>query len=256
MKRSIRGILLALVAVSLPALAWGPDGHRIVAQIAFDHMTPQAQAAVTAELKAANEPEPTLPGIANWADQVRDPESAPLHYLNMPKGDCHYVAERDCPDGKCVIGGIESSIAVLKDINSPEPRRIVALKNLVHFVGDIHQPLHEGLAIDKGGNTVQLQWAGKGSNLHRVWDSGLITAIDPDWEDFEKKLTDREVKADWIGFSPSGWAEASCVIAQSDGLYPSTTTPGAEYVRRWAPVVEDQLTIAGLRLAAILNRLY
>lgn len=246
----------ALLLVTLPVFAWGPDGHRIVAQIAFDHMTPQAQAAVMAELKAANEPEPSLPGIANWADQVRDPDSAPLHYLNMPKGDCHYVAARDCPDGKCVIGGIESAIAVLKNVDSPESQRIVALKNLVHFVGDIHQPLHEGLAEDKGGNTVQLQWAGKGSNLHRVWDSGLITSIDPDWRDFELKLSHRVVDADWVTLAPARWAEASCSIAQSEGLYPPTTTPGPEYVKRWEPVVEEQLTIAGLRLAAILNQLY
>lgn len=257
-----RGLLPKVLPILLlglafaPAQAWGPDGHRIVAQIAFDHLTPQAQAAVSAELKAAGEPDPTLPGVANWADQVRDPETGPLHYVNMPKDDCRYQAPRDCPDGKCVVGAIESSIAVLRSVDSPESRRIVALKNLVHFVGDIHQPLHAGRAEDKGGNTVQLVWAGKGSNLHRVWDSGLITTIDPDWQDYEKTLRHREIRTDWVTPSPAAWAEASCRIVQDPDFYPSSTQPGPEYVSRWRPVVDDQLTTAGLRLAAILNRLY
>lgn len=254
MKNGIVAGLLLLAAV--PAYAWGPEGHRIVAQIAFDHLTPQAQAAVTAELRAAGEPDPTLHGIANWADETRTPETGPLHYVNMPKGDCRYLAARDCPGGQCVVGGIETSIAVLKNPDSTRPQRLVALKNLVHFTSDIHQPLHAGLADDKGGNTVQLQWDGKGSNLHRVWDSGLIGTIDPDWQDYERKLSRRPVAGDWATPAPIAWAEASCAIAQSPGFYPSTTTPGAEYVRRWEPTLDDQLTLAGLRLAALLNRLY
>lgn len=256
MRKGILAIAVAAACFSGPVLAWGRDGHRIVAQIAFDHLTPQAQATITAELKAAGEPEPTLPGIANWADEVRDKNTQSLHYVNMPPGDCHYVAARDCPGGKCVVGAIEASVAVLKNVDSPESQRIIALKNLVHFVGDINQPLHAGMPESEGGNKIQLQWSDKGSNLHSLWDSGLIRTIDPDWQDYEKKLSGRSVVADWSTFAPAGWAEASCLITERPDFRPTSAKPGMDYLQHWQQVLEDQLTIAGLRLAAILNQIY
>ena len=253
----IRGAaaLLCLLAAG-PALAWGPEGHRIVAQIAADHLDAKARAGVDALL--AGEPEPSLPGIANWADEIRprQPETGPLHYINLPKGDCHYLPQRDCPDGACVVGGIEHSIAVLKFSGATREQRNVALKNLVHFVGDLHQPLHAGLAEDRGGNSYAIDSGLAKDNLHRVWDSGLITQVEPDWQRYVQRLAPRAATTDLVSLDAADWAVASCTIAQSPGFYPENHKSGDAYLAHWQPVLDQQLNLAGLRLAALLNTLF
>ena len=247
--------LIAAPFVTIPAAkAWGPEGHRIVGQIAADQLTPAATRAVATIL--ADEPEATLAGIANWADETRSKESGPLHYINFPRETCTYQPVRDCPDGRCVIAAIEQSIATLKRPGATAAARNEALKNLVHFVGDIHQPLHAGRGEDRGGNTVQLQWQGEGSNLHQLWDSLLIRAIDPDWRAQARRLAP---KAGGIVSTPldsAEWVRESCAIVASAGFYPASTTPDeAAYLTRWRATVDSRLSLAGSRLAAVLNAL-
>jgi len=253
-KSALAAVLLMLAAPL--AQAWGPEGHRIVGQIAADHLTPKARAAIDALL--AGEQDPSLPGVANWADEIRPqhPETGPLHYINLPKGDCHYQPQRDCPGGTCVIGGIEQSIATLKFAGARREQRVVALKNLVHFIGDVHQPLHAGLAEDRGGNSYKIEWAGKDDNLHRLWDSGLLTRVEPDWTIEAKNLERLSAKTDVLSLDAADWALASCAIVQSPGFYPADHHPGEAYFTSWEPVVDQQLTLAGLRLAAWLNLLF
>lgn len=248
MKRALAALLLLS---AWPALAWGPEGHRIVGEIAAEHLTPTAQAAVARLL--AGEPEPTLPGVANWADETRTPETGPLHYVNMPKGDCHYTPQRDCPGGHCVVGGIEHAVAVLKNPGANADEQRIALKNLVHFVGDVHQPLHAGLAEDRGGNSVKLHWHDKESNLHRLWDSDLITQIEPDWQRYAARLAPLAPRTDLVTLDPADWAIASCTIAQSPGFYPDASSVGEPYLMQWRGTVDQELNFAGLRLAAWLN---
>ena len=103
--------LLATLAASAPALAWSALGHRLVGELAERHLGPAAEAQV--KLLLAGEADPTLAGVADWADRLRDldPErfkaTSKWHYVNTPPGaDCGYVPPRDCPDGQCVIGAI------------------------------------------------------------------------------------------------------------------------------------------------------
>ena len=243
-----------LLALCLPpAFGWGAEGHRIVAQLAADRLTPAARAAVTELLR--DEPEPTLAGVANWADEVRKPGNSAMHYLNFPDGDCAYLAKRDCLRGRCVVAAIERAVRTLKRRRASREQRQVALKQLVHFIGDIHQPLHAGLAEDRGGNTVQLRWLGTGSNLHQLWDSGLIASLEPDWQRYLRRLEPVALRLEPGSPQAADWAMQSCAIVASDGFYPDSGKPGLAYRDRWQGVLEQRLTLAGLRLAATLDRL-
>lgn len=114
-----------------------------------------------------------MASVSTWADEVRSRETAAWHYVNPPDGSCSYEPARDCPGGNCVVEAINGQVAILKS-RASDAERLVALKWVVHLVGDVHQPLHAGFKGDKGGNRYQVQAFGRGMNLHSLWDGGLI----------------------------------------------------------------------------------
>ncbi len=255
--------LLALAAALLlpanPAQAWGRLGHRLVADLAWDGMSPAARRQALVLLQG--EPEPSLAGVASWADDLRasDPglgrRSVRWHYVNVAENDCHYDAPRHCPGGNCVVGAIEAQTAILADPGRSRAERLQALKFVVHFIGDVHQPLHAAYARDKGGNTVQVNLDGKGSNLHALWDSGLLDAGGLDEAGWLARLRSTP-QAVMPGAAPAAasWAEASCRVAMQPGFYPPRSRLGQDYVMRWTPVAEARLRDAGHHLAATLNQ--
>src|SRR5688572_18371585 len=164
----IHRLFAAFVAVLLasPAFAFGPNGHEIVAEIASRELTPRARAEVERLLgdRASN----AMRQWSSWPDGLREwpgyGSTGALHYLNFPRGECRYVPQRDCRNGKCVVGAIERFIAVLES-RAPDRDRADALKWVIHLVGDVHMPLHAGWGHDRGGNDVQLRYRGEGWNL-------------------------------------------------------------------------------------------
>ena len=260
---STLALAAAVTAASLapaPAHAWGAQGHRLVAFLAWGDMSAPARA--EAERLLALEPGATLPGISTWADELRgtDPDlgrrSAPWHYVNIGEDGCHYHAADACPDGDCVVGAIQEQSRILADHSRPGPERLQALKFVVHFVGDVHQPLHAGYGHDKGGNTFQVNMDGKGSNLHRLWDSGLLNTRGLVDDEYQARLGLLPlVVHDRPALPPAApqWAEQSCSVAVSEGFYPDGPQVGAQYVERWRPVAEEQLRRAGIELARLLD---
>jgi hypothetical protein len=245
-------LLCAATLISQQAHAWGEDGHRIIATLAEAQLTPAARKELNRLL--ALEPGQTLASISTWADERRSPTTAPWHYLNFPRGDCNYQPERDCPDGRCVVGAIDRQLETLRTAADDE-KRLTALKYRVHFMGDIHQPLHAGYGDDRGGNSYQLQAFMRGSNLHAFWDSGLIKAMRQENEAIVKGLLIRPMQAGRLPFTASGVAEESCAIVAKTGFYPGRlVTP--EYIEQYTPVMLYQLALAGARLAQTLNRLW
>jgi len=243
---SISAAVVAVAFMPLRVCAWGVEGHQVVAQLADAQLTPKARAKVDQLL--SQEPGQTLVSISTWADEHRSPRYAPLHYVNFPRGDCVYQAQRDCPDGRCVVGAIHQEAAVLASNASPEAR-LLALKYLVHFVGDVHQPLHAGFHDDKGGNTYQLQAFMRGSNLHAVWDSGLIKHLELSADALSSQLAGRLKPAPW---TPEIAAEESCRIVSTPGFYPDRlVTPS--YIEQYQPVMLGRLALGGSRLAVMLN---
>lgn len=250
-----------LLPLAPRAGAWGPLGHRLVARLAEADLDPRARAEIQRLLRG--EAEPTLAGIANWADDLRenDPDlgkaTARWHYVNIGEHDCSYQPARDCPDGKCVVEAIRAQSAILADPRRPDAERLQALKFVVHFVGDAHQPLHAGYARDKGGNDFQTSYQGKGGNLHRVWDSGLLNSRGLNEDGYLRVLRALPLPApDRAAALPpasADWARQSCAIAVAPGFYPDRAKLETAYYEQQRPIAERQLRLGGARLASLLN---
>lgn len=265
-----------LLLCAAPALAWGPGGHRIVGLLAQRELSPQAATAVADLLRG--ESEPTLAGVSSWADQLRnsDPDrfkrTSRWHFVNFPRGDCNYVPPRDCPDGDCVIAAIEAQRKVLADPGQPRQSRIEALKFLVHFVGDVHQPFHGGYADDRGGNSYQVSLRTsippeayardnyvdgvQGTNLHAVWDYYIVANHDSDALRYANELAARPQLGRGLEptiLNPADWAIESCRIVANESLYPDGHKLDAAYLEKMRPIAERRLLQGGHRLAALLN---
>lgn len=254
--------LCLLAACPGQAHAWGAPGHRIVGELAAAELTPAARREVARLL--AGEPEPTLAGVANWADDVRasDPDrgkaTAPWHYINFASRTCDFDPPRDCPRGDCVVGAINRHYLVLSDHRRPVAARREALKFLVHFVGDVHQPLHASARGDRGGNEYQLNVGGRGTNLHQMWDRLLLEDRGLSPEAYAAMLRRQPPLAHdptRASQTPAlDWALQSCrIVDERPGLYPPGHVVGRDYVQVHRGTAERRLREAGSRLAALLN---
>lgn len=246
------GLLIWLAA--MPVWAWSGPGHELVAQLAEAQLQPSTRAAALALLQ--DEGHDSLADVARWADEVRDERayrwSAPLHFVNHAPGSCDYRPARHCADGACVIGAVERFRSELADHRLPLARRREALKFLVHFVGDLHQPLHAGFASDKGGNTYQVNVDGEGSNLHRVWDYFLLASSRRSPAEQLAALAAAPLPAAG-DLDPVAWAAESCRIVREDGFYPRRRRLEPAYLERWRPIAEERVRLAAARLAATLE---
>ena len=261
-RKTTRGLLVLASCLAVGnAFAWGAQSHRLVGKLAEAELEPAARAEVARLL--AGEAEPTLAGIANWADELRDTDRALArrtsrwHYVNIGESGCRYEAARDCRDGDCMVEAIRAQAALLADPGQPLEVRRDALKFVVHFVGDVHQPLHAGHAHDRGGNDFQVNDAGFGTNLHALWDSRLMFRQRLSDDAYAARLEAMPVVVPWASRplpadSPQ-WAETSCAIVLEEGFYPARARLDEAYFPRWTPVAEAQLRRAGTQLARLLN---
>lgn len=259
-ERTLR-LCLAICLFVLPGgnvYGWGGKGHRIVALIAAEHLTSTARRQVNELLGGQS-----LASVATFADDVRNsrPETKNFHFVDIPKNKTVFSQTHDCPEtdnGDCVIAAIARFKAVLGDTSKSRDERAEALKFIVHLVGDLHQPLHCSDNDDRGGNQVKVTFFGKRSNLHSVWDSGIIEQADlPDIEfadELEADLTPAMAitmqKGDVLD-----WVLEAHALAKTKayGLVPSNKRLGAVYYNKTAGVVDTQLTKGGIRLSKMLN---
>lgn len=257
-KRRIPAFALLLI-VMLPsiALAWGPAGHSIIASLAERQVDARTHAQIEHLLGVVGAS--SLTDIANWADEMRaDPEqrqlsraTSPLHYVNFSNSRCQYDPAKICADGLCVVAAINRYAAVLGDRSATDATRADALRFLVHFVGDAHQPLHAGYRPDRGGNNYQVHFNGKGSNLHAIWDSQILASRHLRWKDYARRL-ERPPVSDGDQ-DPIDWVEQSCRITRDDGVYPASRMIDKTYLDRMRPIVDQQLRLAAKHLAEILQ---
>jgi len=263
-------LLIVPMAVARPH-AWGSQGHHIVARIAQTRLTPETQRAVAALLGDED-----FVTIATWGDEVRSarPETYNWHFVDIPVGEAHYDAARDCKPsdrGDCVVAAIERLRKTVVDTNASIADRRDALKFLVHFVGDLHQPLHAAWNADKGGNDVKVNGdAGRTTNLHSIWDSGAILQRGLDENAYGQMLID-DLKAHPLPASEDRvdvvkWVEDGHKVAETDVYHYagfSTSGPPAApisldeaYIKRAQAVIDSQLKLGGVHLAALLNETF
>jgi hypothetical protein len=255
---------LALFAAPSPCFAWGAEGHRIVAAIAADELTPAARDQVAQLL--GGDGAAGMMQASTWADEVRPqrPETAPWHFVDIPIQSSGYDAARDCARDDCVVVQIDRDARIIGDKQLAAPVRAEALRFLIHFVGDVHQPLHSANNDDRGGNQVRVVLGQRHTNLHAVWDVDVVQALGRSPEVVANRL-EREItpgnKAAWSGGTARDWANESLQIARSE-VYSHVSGQGGtdaeivlppDYASNERAVTALQLEKAGIRLASVLN---
>jgi hypothetical protein len=254
---------ILLLACAAPLGAWGPEGHHLVARIAETQLT----AAARAQLAAILGPDATIVSVSTWADEVRRsrPETGNWHFIDIPIDKGHLDMERDCPKGDCVIAKIADLRKAVRDASLPAEQRREALRFLIHFIGDMHQPLHSSDHNDRGGNEVRVVFQGRQSNLHSVWDSALLARIgteDQLFPELSREAARRRGK--WSKGTVEKWAEEAHKSSRKVvyGKLPKPQgadrplTLDAKYEQKADPLVREQLAKAGVRLAAVLNQAF
>jgi nuclease S1 len=253
-------VLMAIFQAN--AWAWGRIGHRVAATLAEEHLTPRARVGIHALLGNGIR----LADIATWADEQQEVSGTGLwHSVNVPVRESRYDS-RYCLPGGCVVSKIEEFKRVLMSPSTGKAEKQRALKFLVHFVADLHQPLHVGDNNDRGGNLLQVRFFGEGSNLHRVWDYQIMerhTENEKVWMwDLTFQANPKKV-AEWSRGSPEEWATESLILAKSARRLPGSQSwikPGAsiapEYCSAALPTIQRQLAKAGIRTAWMLNQIF
>ena len=250
---------LLLLAFAPSLFAWGNEGHSLIARIAAGQLTPAARARVLALLG----PDKTLGSVASWADDIRRSraDSGPWHFIDIQITDSHLEMARDCPKNDCVIAKIADFQKVLQDPSASPDQQREALMFIVHFVGDMHQPLHCSDHHDRGGNGQRVHFNDRDTNLHSVWDSGLLGRMPSEDQLFAAYSAEANRRArKWAKGSPSEWAEEvhKKSVKITYGKLPKAA-PGAvvpldgKYEKAAGSLVAEEIQKGGVRLAFVLN---
>ncbi len=262
MSKHLSKLYFFLLLFSVPtfSFAWGVIGHRVVGEIANSYLNPKAKLEIQKIL--GNE---SLALSSTWADFIRSDSN--YKYLNT----WHYVDfEEDmaAPKMKAYLEEDTSTnaftklnliIAKLKGKSISAKEKQFYLRLLVHIVGDLHQPFHVSPRGDNGGNTIKLNWFNESSNIHRVWDEGLIDYQQLSFTEYTKAInfTSAQQRMDWQKVGIEEWIVESFSISKRlrEDLKGETKL-GYNYNFKHISTVNEQLLKAGVRLAGILNKIY
>jgi len=259
-------ILFALALLGLPAAAWGwgDNGHRIVGEIAERHLSERARREIAVILDGDG-----LAEASTWPDDIRsDPawvHAAPWHWMSIDDGETLATTARSA-DGD-VLEAMQRFEAVLRDPQATKEQKDPALRFYVHFVGDVHQPLHVGRRADRGGNSIPIRWFRENRNLHSVWDEALIESERLSFTEFTRfidEATPQEIAAwqavpyeEWVRESFCARPEVYDFSAEAPPVNPGDDQQlGYRYAYRRMPLVERRLLQAGIRLAGRLDAIF
>lgn len=248
--------LLVMTSSSDEAYFWGQNGHRVTGKIAEKHLTRKTKKCIDKILKGQS-----LAFVSTYADEIKSDRKYRdynvWHYVNMDLDQTYEQAEKN-PQGD-LVQGIEKCVTVLKNKNSTEEDKVFHLKMLVHLVGDLHQPMHIGRKEDKGGNDVQVQWFGNGSNLHRVWDTNMIADWNMSYIELAENadnLSKKQIEfiqegsfVDWVNEVHEVTKEVYNSVKVGENLR-------YNYSYDHFGTVRTQLQKGGIRLAKVLNEIY
>jgi nuclease S1 len=258
--------VLGILGAATPTWAWGRLGHRVIARLAEKQLNPKAKAAIVALLA----PGESLADASLWADEHRRdlPKTAPWHYVDVPLDEPRYhsIFAGDVAERGYVVDKIHDFRVVVNDAGQSVEDRRIALRFLVHFVEDLHMPMHVGDNNDKGGNRTQVRFFDRGTNMHSLWDSGMIEYI-CDTEDYWLRdlaaLDTPEARAAAMKGTIEDWATESLLAARQGYQVPETGNRlksgqklADAYLDANLPVARRRLYQASVRLAMVLNQVF
>ncbi len=260
-------LLLFLISFSMSFSSsaswwWGMTGHRVVGEVAESYLTSKAKKAIKEILG-----DESLAMASNWADFIKSDSNfnylSPWHYINLKAGLSHdEVINILSPDtGVNLYAKLNFVIRELKNKQLDKDKKIMYLRLLIHFVGDLHQPLHVGgRPEDLGGNRVRVLWFSDSTNLHSVWDERLVEFQNLSYTEFANAInhTTKQQRASWQKTPIQEWFFESYQIAQ--GIYAGITRPNQRlsyrYNFEYIETVNLQLLKGGVRLAGLLNEIF
>jgi hypothetical protein len=255
--RNVFLLLLLIPMLSFGNSLWGKKGHRVTGHIAEKHLTKKARKAIKELLDGHS-----LAFVSTYADEIKSDRQyssyTPWHYVNYPLDKTYNTSEKS--EFGDLVTAITECKNVLLDDNASKRDKVFHLKLLVHFVGDLHQPMHAGRGADRGGNDIQVQWFNEGTNLHRLWDTNLLETYGMSFyelgDELDRSTTKRERKKIQQGDVVS-WLEESHVWAKE--IYNSVEVGerlSYEYAYQYNTVVFERLRKGGFRLAKVLNDIF
>ena len=249
-------LVFLITMTSIAADDWGRNGHRATGAIAEKYLTKKAKRNIANLLNGQS-----IAMVSTYADEIKSDSKyrkyGPWHYVNFPFDETYETHPKN--EKGDIIVAINTCIEKLKDESVSEEEKIFHLKLLVHFIGDLHQPLHIGLAEDKGGNDFQVRWFNEGTNLHTVWDTKMI-------EEYEMSYSELALNAEELSNSQLNTIQSGTVIdwmyesrALCKDIY-SQTEKGDKlwypYMYEYMDVLRGQLQKGGIRLAKVLNEIF
>ncbi len=251
----------AMLCLPSPGLAWGKLGHRVIGKLAEERISGKTRAEIALILGEEN-----LAEASTWPDEQRSnpvvfwqKEAGPYHYVTIPVGltyeDVGPPVEGDA------LSALARFAATVRDPKAAQQDRALALRFIIHIVGDVHQPLHAGRGTDRGGNDVEVRWFGEASNLHSVWDSRMIESRSLSYSEYEARLA-RQIEPSqtiaWWEPDPAVWVAESVQLRET--IYPDRSSEGSNlgysYQYRHLATAEQRLQQGGVRLAAYLDWLF
>ena len=235
---------------------WGATGHRVIGEVASQHISKRTAKALNELLEGES-----LAYASNFGDDIKSDKKYnkyySWHYANLDLDQTYAESDKN-PKGDIIIA-IQNCINILKNSNESKGRKQFFLKLLIHFIGDLHQPLHLGQLKNKGGNDIKVKWFGKNSNLHRVWDSGIIDSHGMSYSEMTVNLpvlTAFEIKSlknnslnDWL-------LEIHALTNRIYITLPEKTNLGYKYRYEYINIVRKQLLNGGIHLATVLNDIF
>ena len=249
-------ILMGFLTVEASNPNWGATGHRTIGKIADANLKGKTKRKISEILDGQS-----LALVSTFGDDIKSDrrynEFYTWHYVNMPF-DVNYQDSEKNPEGDLVTA-IEKCKAVILDDTASKEDKAFYLKLLVHFIGDLHQPMHVGRKEDKGGNTIQVQWFGSGTNLHSVWDSKMIDSFDMSYTELASNTS--EISKEQVAELQKGtivdWVNDTHIYAKK--VYGSAETGENlryDYMYQYFSLTQSQLQKGGIRLAKVLNELF
>ena len=246
-------IIICSVTLSGNAFGWGQTGHRVVGQIAENHLSKKAKKKIENILGGQS-----IAMVSNFMDEIKSEPKydslGPWHYCTIPDGEKYAGA----PAEGDIIEAINTYISILKSGNITMEEEAFALKCLIHLIGDIHQPLHVGNGTDKGGNDVRVTYFWQSSNLHRVWDTGIIDGKNLSFTEYVAWINNATPSqiSQWQKDGIMVWAQESMSYRPQVYNLPEDKKINYRYDYDNIATVNLRLLQAGIRLAGILGEIY